>query len=140
VRESRRPRKAEEKLTAHRADSGWNVRFHRCVSSNGGEIDGTHQEAGAMIRNTALPSRYRCLRGAAFAVLCLVVAALLIVFDDSWCGGLRALMVPCEGVPVVVIPLCLIGAVCGVVHTAYRAYRDFWMGDYLWDVKRAGHL
>jgi hypothetical protein len=86
------------------------------------------------------PSRYRCLRGAAIAVVCLGVAGLLTLLDDSHCAGVRKVLVSCEHVPGFLVPLCLIGAAVGVLHTAYRAYRDFWVGDYLWDLKRAGQI
>ncbi len=86
------------------------------------------------------PSRFRCLRGAAFAVACLALAGLLTLLDYAYCAGVRVVLVPCEHVPVFLVPLCLIGAAVGVIHTAYRAYRDFLVGDYLWDLKRAGQL
>jgi hypothetical protein len=89
---------------------------------------------------TRPPSRYRCLIGTLVAAVFLALASVLTFIDDAWCGGTRGLTVPCESVPSILVPLCLIGAAYGLVYTAYRAYRDFWARDYLRDLKRSGHI
>lgn len=89
---------------------------------------------------TRPPNRYRFLIGTLVAAGFLALAFVLTAIDNAWCGSTTDLTVSCEGVPAVLVPLCLIGAAYGLIYTAYRAYRDFWARDYLRDLKRSGHI
>ena len=86
------------------------------------------------------PNRYRCLLGLLASIVCLVMAALLIAVDNAACGSSRSEIVECAEVPAALVLLCLAGSFYGLIYTMYRAYRDFCLGAYVWDLKRSGNI
>lgn len=87
------------------------------------------------------PSEFRCLAGSMYALVALTIAYALRVVDGAVCGlaGASA-AVPCHVFPsALYVALFVVGA-GGLALTIYRAYRDFYRGDYYVDLADRGHL
>jgi hypothetical protein len=93
------------------------------------------------MRRRRKPNQYRCIKGAAFALLFSIFAIAMDVIEDGAChmlskhAGANCSVFPGTAYALIlgIVSLCLL-------HTFYRAYRDFVTGEYYTDLAEAGYL
>jgi len=82
------------------------------------------------MKRTRKPHRAHCLVGALFSLLCLTFIGSLLAIERAICGMASNAASLCSVVPANWIPGLAAGAVLGLLWTAYKAYRDFHLGEY----------
>lgn len=94
-----------------------------------------------MSKHTKRPSELRSLVGAVYGVFALVMAGLLNKLNEVLCSlvSFRSTIHVCAPVSEDVIHLLYWAAVAGCVFSCYRAYRDFYVGDYYADLVSRDH-
>ena len=88
------------------------------------------------------PNQYRCLAGMLFAMMAIGAAVGLHTFESALCALMlsKAPAVQCAIVPSAAFNLMLLASAGGLMMTLYRAYRDFYKGDYYLEMAERGYL
>ncbi len=87
-----------------------------------------------MTRRYKRPSQLRCLSGLLLGLMAAVLASLLGKLNEVLCSLMRTSSQACAVVPADVFYLLYGFAAVGCVFTLYRAYRDFYVGEYYLDL------
>lgn len=89
-----------------------------------------------MARRIKRPNKLRCLAGSAYATFALLMVVLINRFNGTLCAlvSARSPLVECAPVPASFVHVLLWAAAVGWGWTCYRAYRDFYAGDYFMDL------
>ncbi len=88
---------------------------------------------------TKRPNEFRCLIGAVYGLLAIVLAVFLNQLNSALCGLLtvRIQVQQCVVIPTDLLNALYWVAAAGLVFTCYRIYRDFYVGDYYFDLLKS---
>ncbi len=93
-------------------------------------------ERHTMTRRDKRPSQFRCLSGLLLGLMAAVLAGVLGKLNEALCSLVRTGSQACAVIPADLFYLLYGFAAVGCVFTLYRAYRDFYVGEYYMDLMR----
>ncbi len=94
------------------------------------------------MRRQQRPRELRCLAGATFGLMVMIFALAFRFMEGALCSMLatKAPSVVCLVFPPAAFTVLQVLSFAGFTVTLYRAYRDFYRGDYYLDLAKAGYL